>query len=535
MFNVLFVIAVCVVASPTALKLKGWPLARDCTFYVIALATVVFVFIGPQSKNEIEWWEACLLLLEYVGYATFMKFNGRIHEWFRHKVKRRKVSPDDETAHMRGEASVTPAGMTFVKPSAFRKGIVQMLTQQSYLYETAGIIAVTQIKGDMEETFQKLDKDGDGALDTDEIKALLTMLGSKADTEAVRTALRRIARKGDDKILYEDFKRWYLMSEARIDMEVRRVFDSFDKNGNGTINRDEIMLCLQALGHKATVAEADALIIELQKPESGDDEEEEDEEPDKTQGDDVDPTKAEITFEQFERWYATSMFYKGKQDMVEKEANDDDCLSLDAPDRDAGWAAWTWYAFTYPIVAALYCTLPDVRNPRWKRNWKMAVVAFLLCLVWIYAFSNMLYECIIVISNTLRIPNAVAAVTVLAAGTSIPDLLSSYIVAKQGEGDMAVSSSIGSNIFDVTVGLPLPWLCFNIIRGKVVTVQSNNLGFSVIVLIIMLICVVGTIVAMKWRMTYGLGVVMMILYWIFVAQDLLQQLPEGDPVFKISF
>jgi|EP01046_Picozoa_sp_COSAG06_P032372 Ca2+/Na+ antiporter len=47
--------------------------------------------------------------------------------------------------------------------------------------------------------------------------------------------------------------------------------------------------------------------------------------------------------------------------------------------------------------------------------------------------------------------------TFLAAGTSVPDLLTSVIVARQGHGDMAVSSSIGSNIFDVLVGLPFPW------------------------------------------------------------------------------
>jgi len=42
--------------------------------------------------------------------------------------------------------------------------------------------------------------------------------------------------------------------------------------------------------------------------------------------------------------------------------------------------------------------------------------------------------------------------TFLAAGTNIPDLITSVVVARQGHGDMAVSSSIGSNIFDVTVG-----------------------------------------------------------------------------------
>ena len=45
--------------------------------------------------------------------------------------------------------------------------------------------------------------------------------------------------------------------------------------------------------------------------------------------------------------------------------------------------------------------------------------------------------------------------TFLAAGTSIPDLITSVIVARKGLGDMAVSSSVGSNIFDICVGYVL--------------------------------------------------------------------------------
>ena len=63
--------------------------------------------------------------------------------------------------------------------------------------------------------------------------------------------------------------------------------------------------------------------------------------------------------------------------------------------------------------------------------------------------------------------------TLLAAGTSVPDLLSSVIVARMGEGDMAVSSSIGSNIFDILVGLPLPWLCFTLYPGTPEFVQVS--------------------------------------------------------------
>ena len=42
------------------------------------------------------------------------------------------------------------------------------------------------------------------------------------------------------------------------------------------------------------------------------------------------------------------------------------------------------------------------------------------------------------------------------------------------QGDMAVSSSIGSNLFDVTVGLPLPWLLYTLIFQRDMEVKSNE-------------------------------------------------------------
>lgn len=39
----------------------------------------------------------------------------------------------------------------------------------------------------------------------------------------------------------------------------------------------------------------------------------------------------------------------------------------------------------------------------------------------------------------------------LAAGTSIPDIITSVIVVRRGLGDMAIAGSFGSNIFDITV------------------------------------------------------------------------------------
>ena len=119
-----------------------------------------------------------------------------------------------------------------------------------------------------------------------------------------------------------------------------------------------------------------------------------------------------------------------------------------------------------------------------------------------------------VLGDLVGISQAVMGLTFLAAGTSVPDLLSSVAVARMGYGDMAVSSSIGSNIFDILVGLPLPWLCMCIVQGaagkvpKAQLSQESSLAFSIVVLVVMLFAVITTIACSKFRMTKSLGFTM---------------------------
>ena len=121
------------------------------------------------------------------------------------------------------------------------------------------------------------------------------------------------------------------------------------------------------------------------------------------------------------------------------------------------------------------------------------------------------------IGETYNIDAAMMGLTFLAAGTSVPDLITSVIVAKDGHGDMAVSSSIGSNIFDVTIGLPLPWLLYSIFNGWASkSVDSSGMVCNIGLLLLMLIVLVLTILSTNWKMNYILGFAMIALYGIFV-------------------
>eukprot|EP00096_Caligus_rogercresseyi_P005369 TRINITY_DN2070_c0_g1_i1.p1 TRINITY_DN2070_c0_g1~~TRINITY_DN2070_c0_g1_i1.p1 ORF type:complete len:592 (+),score=119.10 TRINITY_DN2070_c0_g1_i1:479-2254(+) len=207
----------------------------------------------------------------------------------------------------------------------------------------------------------------------------------------------------------------------------------------------------------------------------------------------------------------------GREASAEDEEEEDKPIDMSFP-KDQGWKKILVYLISFPIMGPLFLTLPDTKDPKKK---KFFMVTFFLSIVWIAVYSYFMVWWATVAGDSFGIPPPVMGLTLLAAGTSVPDLITSVLVAKQGKGDMAVSSSVGSNIFDVTVGLPLPWLLFSIINFSPVSVNSSGVGCSIAMLFLMLIFVFLSIVAFSWKMTKGMGVVMLILYLVFVILSLL--------------
>uniref|UniRef100_A0A672YAD0 Sodium/potassium/calcium exchanger 1 n=1 Tax=Sphaeramia orbicularis TaxID=375764 RepID=A0A672YAD0_9TELE len=204
----------------------------------------------------------------------------------------------------------------------------------------------------------------------------------------------------------------------------------------------------------------------------------------------------------------------GEESDGDEEDSDEDKepLSLEWPDTKRKQAS---YLFMLPIVFPLWLTVPDVRNQKSK---KFFVLTFLGSIVWIAVFSYLMVWWAHQVGETIGISEEIMGLTILAAGTSIPDLITSVIVARKGLGDMAVSSSVGSNIFDITVGLPVPWLMFSAIHGMApVAVSSNGLFCAIVLLFLMLLFVIISIALCKWKMNKILGFTMFLLYFIFLV------------------
>ncbi|XP_056662648.1 sodium/potassium/calcium exchanger 2 isoform X2 [Monodelphis domestica] len=198
------------------------------------------------------------------------------------------------------------------------------------------------------------------------------------------------------------------------------------------------------------------------------------------------------------------------------EEEDDQPLSLSWP---TSVRKQITFLIVLPIVFPLWITLPDVRKPSSK---KFFPITFFGAIAWIAIFSYLMVWWAHQVGETIGISEEIMGLTILAAGTSIPDLITSVIVARKGLGDMAVSSSVGSNIFDITVGLPLPWLLYATIhRFQPVTVSSNGLFCAIVLLFIMLLFVIISIALCKWRMNKILGFTMFGLYFGFLVVSVL--------------
>ncbi|XP_030194664.1 sodium/potassium/calcium exchanger 2 isoform X6 [Gadus morhua] len=197
---------------------------------------------------------------------------------------------------------------------------------------------------------------------------------------------------------------------------------------------------------------------------------------------------------------------------AEDEEEEDQPLSLSWPET---YRKRFTYMVVMPIVLPLWLTLPDVRKNSAK---KFFPISFIGSIVWIAAFSYLMVWWAHQVGETMGITEEIMGLTILAAGTSIPDLITSVIVARKGLGDMAVSSSVGSNIFDITIGLPFPWLMWSFINGlQPVKVSSNGLFCAIVLLFLMLIFVIISIAACKWRMSKLLGFIMFLLYFAFLV------------------
>lgn len=143
---------------------------------------------------------------------------------------------------------------------------------------------------------------------------------------------------------------------------------------------------------------------------------------------------------------------------------------------------------------------------------KYHIPVFFISIIFIAGISLILVESAVQIARIAQISETIIALTILAAGTSIPDLISSLIVSKQGRGGMAVSNAVGSNIFDILAGLGLPFLLITLLSGGTVSIQAKNIEVSVLFLLLSIFIVLLFFIINRWKAGKIFGSFLILMY-----------------------
>ena len=165
----------------------------------------------------------------------------------------------------------------------------------------------------------------------------------------------------------------------------------------------------------------------------------------------------------------------------------------------------------YPIDLILGL-IPDVeQKPKWT------IPVFLISLAIIGYSCYWLVLAAEAFAKIMQIPTAIVALTILAGGTSVPEMISSAIVSRQGRGDMAIANAIGSNIFDILMSLGLPVLIYILIKGEdLENLGGSDIFSSVILLFSSLALVVVLLVLLRFRATKVFGFFLIALYCVYI-------------------
>ena len=173
----------------------------------------------------------------------------------------------------------------------------------------------------------------------------------------------------------------------------------------------------------------------------------------------------------------------------------------------AGFAAFMGYTLKNAKNQD-YENRPLIQDETSKSNWKN-ILLVLWGLVGLVIGSNVFVDHASSLAYALGISEGVVGLTVVAGGTSLPELATSVVAARKGQSAIAIGNVIGSNVFNVLL-----------ILGLTATISPLQIeGITTIDMAVMLVSIVMVWLFSRPRYTVERweGAVLVVGYLIYLA------------------
>lgn len=115
--------------------------------------------------------------------------------------------------------------------------------------------------------------------------------------------------------------------------------------------------------------------------------------------------------------------------------------------------------FIYYLISMMRKKI-DIGEELPEMSLKKAILFTLLGIVAIVVGSNLVVDSASSIATSLGVSQRMISLTIIALGTSLPELVTSVTATRKGEYDIAIGNVVGSNIFNIgmVIGLPVSLL-----------------------------------------------------------------------------
>lgn len=148
-------------------------------------------------------------------------------------------------------------------------------------------------------------------------------------------------------------------------------------------------------------------------------------------------------------------------------------------------------------------------------------------LVGLVAGANLFVESAVTVAQSLGVSELVIGLTLVAAGTSLPELATSVVAAARGQRDIAVGNAVGSNIYNILLVLG----CASVVAPGGLPVPPGALAFDLPVMgAVALACL--PIFFTDLTITRGEGLIFLLYYLAYLVYLVLDASGhEAEPLF----
>lgn len=158
----------------------------------------------------------------------------------------------------------------------------------------------------------------------------------------------------------------------------------------------------------------------------------------------------------------------------------------------------------------------DTENPVCDSRWvavKKPLFLFLLGLAGVILTSRLVIWAAINIAEYFAISETIIGLTVIAIGTSLPEISTCISAARKGEGEIAVGDIIGADILNIL------WIIGVSSFVKPITVDLSVINFSFPFMILIVAVMLGTM-RIGCRLDKWKGILLMVLYVVYFVLTL---------------